>query len=148
MDCMPEKREACQKECHQIELLNKIAEYIEDETNDSLFYYEMAKLTPIPQAQALLVSFAQDEANHATNFETLYRLLTGTNPPDIEIKQPRINSFEEAVRQRIIAESEDFKKYSIDYSNFHNPPICDLFYLTSVVEGQHAMRLTLLLENC
>jgi len=147
LNCKPENRDTHRRDCSQIELLKKIAEYIEDETNDSIFYYEMAKLTPMPQAQALLVSFAQDEADHAANFKTLYRLITGTSPPEIEIKQPKINSFEEAVRQRIIAESGDFQKYALDYTIYHEPPICDLFYLTSIEEGQHAMRLTLLLEN-
>lgn len=132
--------------CETIELLTKLEDYITDETNDSLYYLRLAELAPEEEDKAIILGFASDEAAHASNFKILYRLLTGTVPPEPVIVVPQIDDFEEGVERRILAESGDFRKYAMDYTEYNEPPICDLFYLTSVAEGQHAMRLTLFLN--
>ena len=132
--------------CETIELLTKLEEYITDETNDSLYYYRLGELAPEEEDRSIILGFARDEAMHASNFKILYRLLTGTVPPEPVVVEPQIDNFEEGVERRILAESGDFRKYAMDYVEYHEPPVCDLFYLTSVAEGQHAMRLTLFLN--
>ena len=134
-------------QCEQIELLYRLQEYITDETNDSIYYYRLAEMAMTPEDRAIILGFAEDEARHAANFQILYRLISRTIPPEPVIVEPNITDFEEAIRIRILAESGDFRKYANDYAKYNQPPICDLFYLTSVSEGQHAMRLTLFLEN-
>lgn len=123
----------------------RLLEYIADETRDSLYYQELARAARDPRTRELLLEFARDEAGHATNFRESYRQITGMEAPLQKLQPPQVPDYCEAIKERIIAESGDLVKYGEESVCAPERELKDLFYLTSLVEGKHGLRLTTML---
>lgn len=128
-------------------LINDTKEYIQDELSDSLYYTELAKKAPTPRAKTILEEFSKDEKNHAQHFIQAYYLLTGMIYQPTPVKPPVIPEYEEALKQRIIAETNDYKKYGEKYLMVNIPALKDLFFMTRTDEAIHAMRIPILFEE-
>lgn len=128
----------------------RVLEYIKDETADSHYYQELSKMAPNPEARELLAEFARDEAQHAANFRQVYRQITGEEAKIPPTPPPKIPSYCQALKRRILAESNDFVKYGEEFLNAPDMYLRNLFYLTGATEAKHGMRIPILLctEEC
>jgi rubrerythrin len=123
----------------------RLIEYIRDETSDSLYYLELANEAPDGRAKELFSEFSRDEAGHAANFRQVYRQITGMEAVIGTVAPPKIPPYCEAIKARIMAESGDLVKYGTEFTNACDRELANLFYITSLVEGRHGMRLATLL---
>ena len=123
----------------------RLLEYIKDEASDSLYYQKLADEAPDERAKELLTEFSRDETQHAVNFRYVYRWITGMEANIGIVKSPQIPPYCEAIKARIVAESGDLVKYGTEKIEACDPELANLFYLTSLIEGRHGLRLTTLL---
>jgi rubrerythrin len=130
------------------QLIRDIQEYIMDELSDSQYYSILATKAPTQRAKEIILEFSQDEKLHAENFMQVYYFMTGQRYCPLYIPTPQVPDYEEALKQRIIAETNDYKKYGIKYLETKcNPYLSDLFFMTRTYEAIHAMRIPILLEE-
>ena len=129
------------------QLTKRLEEYIQDELQDSAYYKELAKLAPTDFSKELINEFSHDEQMHAENFQNAYFMITGRYYYPKPLDPIVIDDYEDALKIRIIAETNDFKKYGEEYLMAPNKYLRDLFYMTRTVEGQHAMRIPILFEE-
>ena len=130
-------------------LIKNLEAYIHDEWSDSRYYEILAEKAPTTLSKELLLEFSRDEAKHAYNFTQVYSMLTGRCYPPPAIEDPKVPDYEQALKERIIAETNDYKKYGEQYLRTINPYLKDLFFMTRTVEAQHAMRIPILMmELC
>ncbi len=129
------------------EFIKKLKLYIHDELEASKYYAILANKAPTKRAKDILMEFSRDECMHAENFMNVYYMLTGTiyRPPAIE--KVDVPEYEEALKDRIIAETSDYKEYGEQYLKLKNPCLKDLFFMIRTDEGKHAMRIPLLMEE-
>lgn len=128
-------------------LISDIKEYIQDELGDSEYYKALANYAPTARARMILMDFSNDELGHAQNFMKAYKILTGKEYIIKSIPQPQIPDYKEAIKQRILAETKDYKKYGEHYLKAQTPFLKDLFFMTRTDEAVHAMRMPLLLAE-
>lgn len=126
-------------------LPSRLLEYIHDEMSDSLYYRELASQAPNQRARELYMEFSKDEAEHAANFREVYQCITGRPPMVPTVIPPQIPPYCEAVKARIMAESGDLVKYGEESANAPDQMLKNLFYVTSLIEGRHGLRLTTLM---
>ncbi|NLW46024.1 MAG: ferritin-like domain-containing protein [Firmicutes bacterium] len=127
------------------DLPSRLLEYIHDETSDSLYYRELANQAPNQRARELFMEFSEDEAQHAANFRGVYCRLTGMQPMVPPVSPPQIPPYCDAIKARIMAESGDLVKYGEESANAPDMMLRNLFYITSLIEGRHGLRLTTLM---
>ncbi len=128
-----------------MDLPSRLLEYIHDEISDSLYYQELANEAPNQSARELFMEFSRDEAQHAANFRDVYSRLTGMQPMVPQVQPPQIAPYCEAIKVRIMAESGDLVKYGEESVKAPDQMLRDLFYITSLIEGRHGLRLTTLM---
>ncbi len=126
-------------------LPSRLLEYIHDEISDSLYYRELANEAPNQRACELFMEFSRDEMQHAANFQDVYCQLTGMQPRIPPVELPQIPPYCEAIKARIMAESGDLVKYGEESVKAPDQMLRDLFYITSLIEGRHGLRLTTLM---
>ena len=126
----------------------KLQMYIDAELGDSMLYKELAKYAPNDMDRQLLIEFSEDEQSHADNFKKIYRTLTGRsyNP---DIKPPVLTgSFDDILRDRVLDESGDFRKYGEQYiTTVNNDMLKDAYYRARTDENVHALRLLYMLSK-
>lgn len=127
--------------------VSDIQEYIDDELRDSRYYAILATKAPTERAIELLMEFSWDEQRHAQNFMNAYYMLTGRAYYPPMVQDPTVPDYEEALKERLLAETADYKKYGEKYLKACAPYLKDLFFMTRTVEAQHAMRIPLLMEE-
>lgn len=130
-----------------IALVPDIQEYIVDELRDSRYYAILATKAPTQRSMELLMEFSRDEMMHAQNFMNAYYQLTGQMFCPPQIPDPIVPDYEEALKERLIAETNDYKKYGEKYLAACACYLSDLFFMTRTVEAIHAMRIPLLMEE-
>jgi rubrerythrin len=128
-------------------LVTGIEEYIHDELKDSKYYSILATKAPTKRAKDLLMEFSRDEQGHAQNFMKAYYMLTGREYTPQIVEVPNVPDYKEALKERILAETHDYKKYGEEYLKACNPYLKDLFFMTRTVEAQHAMKIPLLMAE-
>lgn len=126
------------------DLLTSIPEWVADEQADSAYYAELSALAPTSEAREWMLEWSRDEASHALLLSGLYLELTGQvlSPPPVTL--PAVPPYPLALRQRIVAESGDVRKYADAYLSSVDPRARDVFFRLSNVENFHALRLLLL----
>ena len=128
-------------------IADSIQEYINEELNDSIYYFELSKFAPNENSREILLNIGRDEKSHAENFKQAYYYLTGRVYLLKQIKVPEISGYEEGLKNRLLAETENYKKYSKDYIEAQNKYLKNLFFMIRTSEAQHAMRIPVLLQN-
>lgn len=130
------------------DLIRNLEEYIKDELTDSRYYELLAQKAPTQRAKDLLMEFSRDEKMHAQNFMNAYFMLTGRRYQPPKIEDPKVpDDFMEALQQRILAETNDYKKYGEQYLKAPTAYLRDLFFMTRTSEAQHAMRIPYLMHE-
>src|SRR5574344_856772 len=120
----------------------KLESFINAELKDALLYKTLANSAPNSQAKMLLLEFAQDEENHAQNFRYLYKCITGREyfPQEPEVKIE--GSFKDILRERILDESADYRKYGEQYLETNNNyKLKRAYYRARTDENVHALRI-------
>jgi rubrerythrin len=128
-------------------MMEKLQTYITAELGDAQLYDELSGNAPSEDARQLLREFAEDERSHADEFKRLYREMTGRrfNP---EVAPPVLNdSYSNILRDRVLDESGDFRKYGEQYLMTEPGELRDAFYRARTDEGVHAFRLLYLLNE-
>ncbi|WP_252226945.1 ferritin-like domain-containing protein [Caldicoprobacter algeriensis] len=129
-------------------LIRSLEEYIKDELTDSRYYELLAQKAPTQRAKDLFMEFSKDEKMHAQDFMNAYFMLTGRRYQPPKIEDPKVpDDFMEALQQRILAETNDYKKYGERYLKAHTAYLRDLFFMTRTSEAQHAMRIPYLMHE-
>lgn len=129
------------------QLIKDLAEYIQDEMQDSAYYQELAKLAPTDRSKSIILEFSQDESTHAKNFQEAYRVLTGHYYTPSPLEPIVITDYDDALKMRIIAETNDYEKYGDQYLRASSKYFKDLFFTTRTGEARHAMRIPILFEE-
>jgi rubrerythrin len=128
-------------------MIDKLQTYITAELGDAQLYDELSANAPSEDARQLLREFAEDERSHADEFKRLYRDITGRrfNP---EVPPPVLNdSYSNILRDRILDESGDFRKYGEQYLITEPSELKDAFYRARTDEAVHAFRILYLLNE-
>lgn len=128
--------------------IQKLQTYIAAELGDAALYRELAKMAPNQNDSQLLREFAEDEQAHANEFQRIYRMMTGRNytptlqPPDLS------DSYRDILRDRVLDESGDFRKYGEQYLQTNqNQALKNAYYRARTDENVHALRLLYLLSE-
>lgn len=129
-------------------LIRSLEEYIKDELTDSRYYELLAQKAPTQKAKNLLMEFSKDEKMHAQDFMNAYFMLTGRKYEPPKIEDPKVpDDFMEALQQRILAETNDYKKYGEQYLKAPTAYLRNLFFMTRTSEAQHAMKIPYLMHE-
>ena len=128
--------------------MQKLQMYIEAELHDAELYKELAKIAPNEGYRQLLIEFSEDEQSHADTFKKIYRMMFGKSYNPV-VKAPEIRgSFEEVLRERILDESGDFRKYGEQYiQTQRNDVLKNAYYRARTDENVHALRLLYMLSK-
>ena len=129
------------------QLVRDLGEYIQDETRDAQYYNILAEQAPTPFAREIILEFSRDEAQHAANFKEAYLCLTGKPYEEQPMAGPVVPEYRQALKDRTIAETNDFIKYGKQYLMAPDPYLRNLFFITGRIEAVHAMRIPLLFEE-
>jgi len=126
----------------------KLETYIKAELGDAALYKELSKIAPNDEDRKLLLEFSADEQSHADEFKRIYTMLTRKtfNP---EIKMPVISdSYKNILRERVLDESGDFRKYGEQYLQENvNIMLKDAYYRARTDENVHALRLLYMISK-
>ena len=132
---------------YYILLVKTLEGYIQDELQDSAFYYALAKLSPNEYIKNIILEFAETEKSHADSFQKAYQFLTGLSFTPKDIAPIEINDYQAALSYIISDEVKDFKRYGEEYLKAPTQYLQDLFYMVKTLESQHIMRLPFLIED-
>jgi Uncharacterized conserved protein len=132
----------------EMTLAQKLQMYIDAELGDSALYNELSKVAPNDEDRKLLIEFAEDEESHAETFKRIYRNITGKSYNPV-VKEPKLSgSFKDILRDRVLDESGDFRKYGEQYiQTKRNDMLKDAYYRARTDENVHALRLLYMLSE-
>jgi len=111
-------------------------------------YLRIAELAPTEEARRIATANAQDEHRHADEFEEIYEELTGREPAMSGLTMLPENGegdYLTLVRQQLLDEHADFRKYSQMALATDNPEYQRVFYAAAQDEFRHALLDTYLL---
>jgi len=132
----------------EMSTVQKLQLYIKAELGDAALYRELAKIAPNEDDRQLLLEFAEDEQSHANEFQRIYRTMTGRSYNPM-IEPPVLQgTFNEILRERVIDESGDFRKYGQQYiQTDSNSVLKEAYYRARTDENVHALRLLYMLSK-
>jgi len=126
----------------------KLQMYINAELSDAALYRELSKIAPNDTDRQLLLEFSEDEQAHADEFKRIYRTLTGRSYHPVVKPLVLTDSFDAILRDRVIDESGDFRKYGEQYiQTDRNDMLKDAYYRARTDENVHALRLLSMLSK-
>lgn len=130
------------------EVAVRLRTYIDAESKDSALYRALSTMAPDDDDRQLLMEFAEDEHNHAVTFQRIYRSMTGRSyNPTIGTPQI-IGSYPDILRDRVIDESGDYRKYGEQYIHTKtNEELRNAYYHARTDENVHALRLLYMLSK-
>ncbi len=122
--------------------------YIDAELHDAALYKELAGLSPDEDDRKLLMEFSDDEQSHADTFKRLYRAMTGRSYHPVVTPPVLEGSVKDILRNRILDESGDYRKYGEQYlTTTRNEELRDAYYRARTDENVHALRILYLLSK-
>lgn len=131
-----------------IEVAQRLRTYIDAELKDSALYRALSMMAPDDDDRQLLLEFSEDEYNHATAFRRIYRSMTGRSyNPTVGTPQI-IGTYPDILRERILDESGDFRKYGEQYiQTKNNEELKNAYYRARTDENVHALRILYMLSK-
>ena len=128
--------------------INTLQTYINAENEDYIFYSELAKHAPEEEYRNLLTEIAEEEKGHADSFTNIFRMLAGRDPV-LSVSPVAVNGdFYEILRDRLMDETRDYKKYSEHYAVMpQNNTIRNAFFRAMTDENSHALKLLYMLAG-
>lgn len=117
------------------------------ELNDAALYRELAKIAPRDDVIPLL-EIANDEQQQAEDFQCIYQTLTGCSFDPIVDTPILTEPYDDILRNRVLAESEDFRAYGEQsLACRQNPQLQNALACASLDENVHALSLLTLLTK-
>lgn len=129
-------------------MIDCLEKYIENEFNASIYYMELAKLAPSEHTKGVLINLSNDEKNHGERMLQAYYYISNSLYVLKPLIHPEISGYKEGLKIRMLAETEDYKKYGSDYMQEESRYLRNLFFAIRSSEAQHAMRISALLDEC
>lgn len=126
----------------------RLRTYIDAELKDSMVYKELANKAPNNTDKKILLEMSADEKTHAERFQQIYKKMTGKSYNPV-IKPPVLTgSYKDILRERVLDESADYRKYGQQYLlTENNMALKYAYYLAHLDENVHALRLLYLLSK-
>lgn len=94
------------------EALAMMAEAVQGERNDELFYDRLIKLAPNRTQADIITAIRDDERGHNTMFRAMYKDLTGTEvPAGSQEPEPKIKSYADGLEKALFGELAAVEKY-------------------------------------
>lgn len=125
-----------------------IKEYIDNELENSKYYIELSKLAPTAFVREMLLGLSHDEKCHAGNLKQAYYYITNRIYTSKPLATPAIPGYEEGLKNRMLSETEDYRKYGMHYIEVQNKYLKNLFFAIKTSEARHAMQVSLLFDEC
>lgn len=126
----------------------KLQMYISAELGDAALYRALAQSAPSEPDRQLLLEFAGDEQSHAETFKRIYRTLTGRSYNPVVNPPVLTGTYRDVLRERVLDESGDFRKYGEQYiTTVNNNMLRDAYYRARTDENVHALRLLYMLNE-
>lgn len=132
----------------EMSITQKLQTYITAELGDAALYRELAQIAPNHKDRTLLLEFASDEQRHAEEFLWIYWSMTGNgfNPPIAPVQLE--GSYRDILRDRVLDESGDFRKYGNEYIHTtSDSALKNAYDKAKTDENVHALRLLYLLSE-
>lgn len=128
--------------------MQKLQTYIEAELGDAALYRKLAQIAPNEEDKKLLNEFANDEQSHAETFQNIYKMMFARSYTPV-IGTPDVSgSFDDILRDRVLDESGDFRKYGEQYiKTENNNMLRNAYYRARTDENVHALRLLYMLSK-
>ncbi|MCL2621532.1 MAG: ferritin-like domain-containing protein [Firmicutes bacterium] len=123
-------------------LKQKLEQYITSEIADSALYTALAELAKTSISKQVLLQIASEEAGHAKAFGEVYKSAYGAEfvadkPTQILPKE----DYNEIIRDRILDEIEDYRKYNKDATMPESEALKRIYAKNSIDENTHAVKL-------
>ncbi len=121
--------------------------FINSELSNAMFYAQLAQIAPNEQYSNLLMGISKDKQELADIFRGLYRKIFRENyTPDIARLELR-GTFEEILHNRVLSESENFRKYGIKLAGAgRNNELKTAYEKAKTDANVHALRLLYMLH--
>jgi len=132
---------------YYIKLIKDLEEYIKEKSGDNSYYLLLSDKAPTQRAKTLLLEFSKDEGEHAKNLLKAYCYLTGTYYTIPPAAPPLVPEYQEALKQRLIVETSNYKKYGEQYLKAPTKYLQDLFFSLRTASAIQAKRIPLLMEE-
>ena len=132
---------------YYIKLIRALEEYIQEELQDSAFYFALSEISPTEYIKKIILEFAEVEKSHAESFQKAYHFLTGLSFTPKAIPPIEIQDYQTAINLIISDEVKDFREYGQQYNSAPTQYLQDLFYMVKTLESQHIMRLPFLIDD-
>lgn len=126
------------------DLSQKLIKAMTGEQNARRYYETLTTMTRSEEDKRLISKFIQDEKKHFNNFYRLYIAFTGHQPMLPPVKQPKIPSYIEGIKQSIMDETDTYEFYRDVYLSSFNPMVRQNFFEAFTDENEHAIRLNYL----
>lgn len=127
-------------------ILQKLQTYITAELSDAALYRELARVAPDDAASRIFLEFADNEQSHADQFNRIYYHMTGQKFTPMILPVTLPDNYREFLRERILDESKDFRKYAEQYQLTKSQALKNAYYRAEIDENVHALRLLYLLS--
>lgn len=129
-------------------IVQNLENFIEAEMRDAQLYNMLAEQAPNENSRQILIEIAEDEQGHANEFKRIYRMLTGRRF-SVQVNPIQLtDTYENVLRERIIDESGDYRKYGEQYMlTKQNIPLGDAYFKAMLDENVHALRIIYLLDE-
>ncbi|AGB40976.1 hypothetical protein Halha_1015 [Halobacteroides halobius DSM 5150] len=123
-------------------LLQEMYLSIEEQLRAAAYYRALADIAPNQFAAGMIEEFAADEREHAYQLQRAYERLTGeTFVSEYEYEfDLNPDDYVEYLEERVIEETNDYKKYKSFYLMTDNNYLRDIFFNAMHDEMYHALR--------
>lgn len=124
------------------QLVKNIYLSIEEELQASAYYRALANIAPDRFAANIIMEFSHNEREHAYMFQQVYKALTGReySPPGEMETEVEIDDYLDALEERVLEQTSDFRKYKEYYLMTRNQILRDIFFDAMHDEIYHAVR--------
>jgi len=123
----------------------RIKMYIEDEERDAIIYKQLSNMATSTKTREILFELSIDEQTHSDSFKKIYRTITGRNYTPLVIPPELNGTFRDVILNQILEETDNFKKYEMQYFNSKNKTFKDLYFRLKTDEQVHANKLIYIL---
>ncbi len=131
-------------------LIQQIYLAIGDELESAAYYKDLAEIAPDQFTADMFMDFSDNDRSHAYQLQQAYERLTGRDympARELEFKfELTEDDYIEALKSRILEETENMQDYKSYYLMTSNPYLRDIFFNSMNDDAYHAMRLLYLLQ--
>ncbi len=126
-------------------LISGILTAMRGEAGAIQMYARLLGMAPAEEDRTNLQHILNDERKHYAAFSRVYAMLTGTQPPPVQVPPPSFQTYAEGVKKAYYDEFEAAELYRDIVLSPGDPHVYRAFFEAMVDETEHAIRLNRLL---